>query len=91
MLAVPNDLYNGCRLDHERSGRSRKDRYTVDTNNQLRDLDYADDICFLSQKLQHMQTKTNNPEQIAEKSGLRISKDKTKVMRANTKQQDKIK
>jgi len=38
-----------------------------------------------------MQTKTNNPEQIAEKSGLRISKDKTKVMRANTKQQDKIK
>ena len=54
---------------------------------QLHDLDYADDICLLSQKLQHMQTKTNNLERIAEKTGLRISKDKTKVMRANTKQQ----
>ena len=38
-----------------------------------------------------MQTKTNNLERIAEKTGLRVSKEKTKVMRANTKQQDKIK
>ena len=58
---------------------------------QPHDLNYTDDICLLSQKLQHMQTKTNNLERIAEKTGLRISKDKTKVMRANTKQQDKIK
>ena len=57
---------------------------------QLHDLDYADDICLLSQKLQHMQAKTNNLELIAEKTGLRVSKEKTKVMRANKKQQDKI-
>ena len=58
---------------------------------ELHDLNYADDICLRSQKLHHMQTKTNNLERIAEKTGLRMSKDKTKVMRANTKQQDKIK
>ena len=68
---------------------------TVDTIiTQLHDLDYADDICLLSQKLQklqHMQAKTNNLELIAGKTGLRVSKEKTKVMRANDKQQDKIK
>ena len=38
-----------------------------------------------------MRTKTNNLQLIAEKTGLRVSKEKTKVMRANNKQQDKIK
>ena len=58
---------------------------------ELHDLDYADDICLLSQNLQHMQAKTSNLELIAEKTGLRESKEKTKVMRTNNKQQDKIK
>ena len=53
---------------------------------QLHNLDYADDICLLSQKLQHMQTKTDHLALVAEKTGLRISKEKTKVMRANSKQ-----
>ncbi|KAL9989059.1 hypothetical protein ACROYT_G003567 [Oculina patagonica] len=58
---------------------------------QLHDLDYADDICLLSQKLQHMQAKTNNLAQIAETTGLRVSKEKTKVMRTKSKQRGKIK
>jgi len=58
---------------------------------QLHDLVYADDICLVSHKLQHMQTKTNNLQLIAEKTGLRVSKEKNNVMRANNKQQDKIK
>jgi len=38
-----------------------------------------------------MQTKTNRLALVAEKTGLRISKEKTKVMRANSKHQEKIK
>ena len=58
---------------------------------QLHDLNYADDICLLSQKLQHMQTKTDYPASGAEKTSLRISKEKTKVMRANSIQRKTIK
>ena len=58
---------------------------------QLHDLDYADDICLLSQNLQHMQIKTEYLALVAEKTGLRISKEKTKTMRANSKRLKKIK
>ena len=55
---------------------------------QLHDLDYTDDKCHLSQKLQHMQTTSDHPALGAEKMGLRISKEKTKVMTANSKQRE---
>ena len=58
---------------------------------QLHDLDFADDIFLLSQNLQHMQIKTKHLALAAEKTGLRISKEKTKVMRANSKRLEKIK
>ena len=58
---------------------------------QLHDLDYADDICLLSQNLQHMQTKTEHRALVADKTGLRIGKEKTKVFRVNSKRQEKIK
>ena len=38
-----------------------------------------------------MLTKTNNLALIAESTGPRVGKEKTKVIRANKKQQDKIK
>lgn len=41
--------------------------------------------------LQHMQTESDHPTLGAEKTGLRISKQKIKVMRANSKQREKIK
>ena len=40
---------------------------------QLHNLDYADDICFFSQKLQHVKAKTNNLVLIVKNIGLRIS------------------
>ena len=43
---------------------------------QLYDLEFADDICLLYQKLQHMQAKTNNLALIVESTGLRVSKEK---------------
>ena len=58
---------------------------------QLYNLDYADEICLLSQTLQNMPVKTNNLALIVETTGLRVGKEKTKVIRANKKQQDKIK
>lgn len=57
----------------------------------LHDLDYADQICLLSQTLQNMPVKTNNLALIAEGTGPRVGKEKTKVIQANKKQQDKIK
>ena len=58
---------------------------------QLHDLDFADDICLLSQNLQHMQIKTEHLALAAEKTGLKIGKEETKVMRANSKRLEKIK
>ena len=58
---------------------------------QLHHLDFADDKCLLSQNLQHMQIKTEHLALAAEKTGLRISKEKTKVMRADSKRLEKIK
>jgi len=58
---------------------------------QLHDLDYAHDKCHLSEKLQNMQIKSDHPALGAEKTGLRISKEKTEVMRASSKQREKIK
>ena len=58
---------------------------------QLDDLDFADDLALLSQKLQHMQEKTSILEETAAKIGLKINKEKTKIMRINTTNTDPIK
>ena len=58
---------------------------------QLDDLDFADDLALLSHTHQQMQDKTSTLEANASKVGLRINKDKTKVMKVNTKKDDRIK
>ena len=50
----------------------------------LDDLDYADDIVLLSQKLPDIQIKTHHVHSNAQKLGLHINAAKTKVMRINT-------
>ena len=52
---------------------------------QLDDLDFADDIALLSQNHQQMQEKLREVEQKAAETGLHISLQKTKVLKANTK------
>lgn len=49
----------------------------------LEDLDFADDICLLSQNRQHMQDKIEALETEASKVGLKINKGKTKSMSLN--------
>ena len=53
---------------------------------QLEDLDYADDIVFLSHRFSHMQAKIARLNEEAAKVGLKMNMQKTKIMRFNTKQ-----
>ena len=51
---------------------------------QLEDLDYADDLALLSHSRAQMQDKTTRLADISSGVGLRINKDKSKVVRINT-------
>jgi hypothetical protein len=51
----------------------------------LEDLDFADDICLLSQNGKQLQEKIDHLSRTSEKAGLKINKIKTKIMRLNTK------
>ncbi len=52
--------------------------------NQLEDLEFADDLALLSHTYDQMQEKTSILVNNASKTGLRINKTKTKLMRINT-------
>eukprot|EP00105_Crassostrea_gigas_P005380 XP_011418958.1 PREDICTED: uncharacterized protein LOC105322117 [Crassostrea gigas] len=52
--------------------------------NQLEDLDFAEDLALLSHTYDQMQEKTSILINNASKTGLRINKEKTKLMRINT-------
>ena len=52
---------------------------------QLEDLDYADDFALLSHSRAQMEDKTTRLADISSGVGLRINKDKSKVVRINTK------
>ena len=54
-------------------------------NSKLDDLDFADDIVLLSSTRQHMQSKTTKVDLEAKRVGLKISMDKTKIMKINSK------
>ena len=49
------------------------------------DLDFADDLALLSAISKQMQHKTDELVKLAAKSGLRVSKSKTKIMQVNYK------
>jgi len=56
--------------------------------NRLEDLDFADDLCLLSESHGDMQTKLEDLTYKAEKAGLIINLKKTKVLRINTSKID---
>jgi hypothetical protein len=56
---------------------------------QLEDLEYADDICLISEKQQHLEQKIREANE-AKKVGLNINKKETKIMTVNTARQVKI-
>ena len=56
----------------------------------LEDLDFADDIALVSSSFQHMQTKATKLSHFASKTGLKINKKKTEVLRINSKCNNRI-
>ena len=56
----------------------------------LEDVEFADKIALLSHNHQGMQSKVTRLANISAKTGLRISKSKTKVLRVNTRNADKL-
>lgn len=62
-------------------GRRRGIQWGV--NSRLEDLDYADDICLLSQRYTDMQFKLDALKEVADVTGLKINHRKTKVMKMN--------
>ena len=63
----------------------------MDRHTRLEDLDFADDIALLSHNHQGMQDKVTRLAKISAKTGLRISKSKTKVTRVKNRNVDNIK
>ena len=57
---------------------------------QLDDLDFADDLALLSHKQQQMQDKTTRLFDVSSKTGLKIHKGKTKLLKINHRNQDPI-
>ena len=57
----------------------------------LEDLDFADDIALLSSAIKHLQLKTTKLEENAAKVGLKLNAKKCKVMKTNSKNEDKLK
>ena len=56
----------------------------------LADLAFADELALLSHRLQDMQEKVRNLEITAQKVGLKISHEKTKLLRINNQQEGPV-
>ena len=61
-----------------------------DFTSTLEDLDFADDIVLVSSKYDHIQNKTNRLVDNAGRVGLKLTAQKCKVMRMNTRREDKV-
>jgi len=57
----------------------------------LEDLEFADDLALVSHRLQDMQGKVRALEETGQRVGLRISQEKTKILRVNNQQQEPLK
>ena len=57
---------------------------------QLEDLDFADDLGLLSHSHKQMQEKTEQLNTVSIQLGLNINRSKTKIMKANTKNNNPI-
>ena len=57
---------------------------------QLEDLDFADDLALLSHSHKQMQEKTEQLNTVSTQLGLNINRSKTKIMKANTKNNNPI-
>ena len=61
-----------------------------DFTTMLEDLDFADDLALLSSEINHLQQKTSRLELNAAKIGLKLNDQKSKVMKANSRSDEKL-
>ena len=73
------------RLDHEKDKTNRRNGIQWTPWRQLEDLDLADDLALLSHSHQQMQETTEKLNTVSTQLGLNINISKTKIMKANTK------
>jgi hypothetical protein len=78
MYIVANIVPNNNGLDNEKD-------YPRNMFKQLEDLEFADDVCLLSHKREHMEQKENKFNEESKKFGLEINIGKTKLMTVNNK------
>ena len=97
LIEVLTELLQGCLLfllviDWTMLQTTEKHRGGIQwtLTSRLEDLDFADGIALLSHNHQGMQSKVTQLAKISAKTDLRISKSKTKVMRVNTMNADKL-
>ena len=90
MPSITNYLSASRRLDQEAFYTYKKTDIQWTFTSQLEDLDFADDICLLSHRLQDAQDKLNRVSWEARKTGLLINTKKTEAMRLNHKQETPI-
>ena len=69
---------------------NRRNRIQWTPWSQLEDLDFADDLALLSQRHQQMQEKTELLNTVSTQLGFNINISKTKIMKANTKNNNPI-
>ena len=62
----------------------------IDEGNRILDLDYADDIALVAESLPDMQRIIDRLDNLAQQVGLRISSEKTKVMRSGSVDQGPV-
>ena len=70
--------------------RRTTERYRNGIRCTLEDLDFADDIVLVSSKDEHIQNKTNRLVDNPGREGLKLNAKKCKVMRLNTRREDKV-
>ena len=86
---IANDFPDCGRLDNATNNGQREERHKMDPHKKLHleDLNFADDICLISYKLEDMQLKSNKLAEEASKIGLQVNIEKTEVMKIPGQQQ----
>ena len=73
------------------TGQCAEQQKTIEmASSTLEDLDFADDIVLISSKYEHVQNKTNRLVDNAGRVGMKLNAQKCKVMRMNSRREDKV-
>ena len=84
MLAVTIPFHFSHRLDHENRNYRKTNGIQWKILTQLDELDFADDLALMYHSHRQMQDKTTVLARISAQVGLKINKEKTKILRLNT-------